>query len=114
VSRTNTSEPSLSIVLVTYPAESDYRTWCRSIINRRLAACVNIVKVNSIYWWEENIEESDEVLLIFKTTRDKAEELKEVVMEEHPYKVPEFIEIEADKVGEAYFRWVIDSTSGEK
>ena len=114
MTRTNTLEPSLSIVLVTYPVESDYLAWCRSIINRRLAACVNIVKVNSIYWWKENIEESDEVLLIFKTTRDKAESLKEVVMREHPYEVPEFIEIEADKVGEAYLKWIIDSTSEKK
>ncbi len=108
---THTSEPNLSLVLVTYPVGTDYQTWCRSIISRRLAACVNIVKVNSIYWWKENIEESDEVLLIFKTTRDKVEALKEVVMKEHPYEVPEFIQIGADKVGEAYLRWVINSTN---
>jgi len=111
MSSRHASEPNLCLILITYPAGANYRAWCRSIIERKLAACVNIVNVNSIYWWKDALEESDEVLLIFKTTRDRAGILKEVVMKEHPYEVPEFVQLNVADVSEAYLKWITDSTT---
>lgn len=107
----NSYQNELSLVFVTFPSNSNYSEWCKNIIERRLAACVNIVKVRSIYRWEGKIEESDEVLLIFKTTKEKANMLKETVLKEHPYRVPEFIEVSISDVNKSYIEWVMDSTS---
>lgn len=107
----NSSEQNLSIILVTYPAEADYLSWCRSIIERNLAACVNIIKLNSVYRWRGIIEESTEVLLIFKTRRDVAKMLKEIIMNEHPYEVPEIVELQVSDVNASYLKWIIESTS---
>lgn len=109
MTNTSKSEPLLSLVLVTYPVDNDYRAWCKSIIERKLAACVNIVKVDSIYRFKGKIEESEEVLLIFKTKRETAKLLKEVIMKEHPYEVPEFLELQITDVNEPYLNWVLDS-----
>ncbi|MEM2802866.1 MAG: divalent-cation tolerance protein CutA [Halobacteria archaeon] len=114
MSTKNSSGQTLSLILVTYPADANYRAWCRSIIERNLAACVNIINVNSIYRWKETIEESQEVLLIFKTRREVVELLKEVIMKEHPYEVPEFIELQANNVNASYLKWIIESTTQQK
>lgn len=110
MSKLSSSRQNLSLILVTYPADADYRAWCKSIIERKLAACVNILKVNSIYRWKGIIEESEEVLLIFKTRSKLVKTLKEVVMNEHPYEVPEFVELKASKVNTSYLKWIIEST----
>lgn len=104
------SQHELSLVFVTFPSDSNYSEWCKNIIEWRLATCVNIVKVRSIYRWEGRIEESDEVLLIFKTTKEKINMLKETVLKDHPYQVPEFIEVSIGDVNKPYLEWVMDST----
>jgi len=75
-----------------------------------LAACVNVLDVKSVYRWEGSIAEDDEVLLIIKTSSEKVSELKKAVMGEHPYKVPEIVEINPADVNKSYLEWVIQST----
>lgn len=110
----NSSGQSLSLILVTYPADANYRAWCRSIIERNLAACINIINIDSIYRWRGTVEESQEVLLIFKTRREIVKQLKEVIMKEHPYEVPEFIELQANNVNASYLKWIIESTTQQE
>jgi periplasmic divalent cation tolerance protein len=81
----------------------------RTLVEGRLAACVNIVqKVRSIYYWKGKIEDDQEALLLFKTTSEKVDSLTKRLKELHPYDVPEIISVEIQK-GEGnsdYLDWV--------
>jgi len=102
------------VLLVTYPAGRDYAAWCRSLIERGLAACINIASIKSTYLWEGKIVEDDEVLLLMKTHEDMVEQLKEAVRNEHPYSVPEILELRPIDVNKPYLEWVESSTVGRR
>lgn len=104
---------NLKIFLVTFPADRDVLKWAKSLVERKLAACVNFFDVNSVYWWEGKVEEAGEYLLLIKTSSEKAEELRRIIESEHPYSVPEIIELDAEKVNKPYLNWVLESL-GEK
>ena len=76
------------LVLSTAGSEAEARTIARSLVERRLVACVNILpKIKSIYRWQEKIEESEEWLLVIKTTRTAFEAVREAIKELHSYEV---------------------------
>jgi len=100
----------MAVLLVTYPRTGNYMEWCRSLVERKLAACVNIVEVKSFYRWEGRVEEDDEVLLVMKTGAGRVQDLKETVAREHPYKVPSIVELNPVDVSKPYLEWVLEST----
>ena len=97
------------IVISTYPKEQDAIDAARKALDARVAACVSISKVRSLYWWEGNIADDDEYLAIFKTLKDKADELKRLIKDNHPYTVPEIVEIGMDDVSKPYLEWMVES-----
>jgi len=100
----------MAVLLVTYPRAGNYMTWCRSLVERKLAACVNVVELKSFYRWEGRVHEDDEVLLIMKTSTAAVQALKETVAREHPYKVPSIVELSPVDVNKPYLEWVLEST----
>lgn len=99
------------IALTTLPADADAAEFGRTLVDERLAACVNLLPVmESIYRWEGKIEFEAERQLIIKTSRDRVSELWDRVRELHPYEVPEFVVISIVDGNEAYLRWIGDST----
>jgi periplasmic divalent cation tolerance protein len=100
------------IALTTLPADADAGEFGRTLVDERLAACVNLLPVmESIYRWEGKIEFEAERQLIIKTTSDKVSDLWDRVRELHPYEVPEFVVIPLVDGNEAYLKWIRDSTS---
>ncbi len=102
---------TLKIVLSTCPPgqASALATW---LLERRLAACVNIVPaIQSVYRWEGRIIQEQETLLIIKTLQDNCEELIRQLAAEHPYSVPEIISLASDAVLPAYLAWVQDEVT---
>ena len=94
-------------VLVTAPDEKTGRELARTLVGERLAACGNVIPgVTSVYWWEDELEEASEVLLILKTTRERVETLVKRVSEIHPYDVPEVLALRVERGLEAYLSWV--------
>jgi periplasmic divalent cation tolerance protein len=82
----------------------------RALVERILAACVNIVPhVGSIYRWEGEIEEAEEWLLIVKTTRNAFERVRDAIHELHSYEVPECISVSVEDGDLAYLNWIGDS-----
>jgi periplasmic divalent cation tolerance protein len=77
----------------------------RELVSRRLAACVNMFPISSIYRWNEKIEEQNEIVLLVKTDSSRLDEIIEVVKILHTYDLPaiEFWEIEGEK---EYLDWV--------
>ncbi|GBC70084.1 Divalent-cation tolerance protein CutA [archaeon HR01] len=104
----------MALLLVTYPSDRDYLGWARSLVGRGLAACVNVIPVKSVYLWESDIQEDNEVLLILKTDRRVLNDLKDVIKSEHPYQVPEIVELSPADVNKSYLDWVSESTYGRR
>ena len=73
-------------------------------------ACVNIIKISSIYSWKENIENQAEYMGLFKTTKKNLRLLKKELQKLHPYDVPEIAEINPNSINQSYLKWLKDST----
>ena len=77
----------------------------REAIARGLAACVEITGVVSHYRWKDGPERAEELRLAFKCLPDQLAPLEAFVLENHPYEVPEWIVIRAERVSEKYLSW---------
>jgi len=96
------------LVLSTAPAGDDTaERIARTLVDERLAACVNIhAPIVSIYRWKGTVERDSERQIIIKTTRERVPALENRLRELHPYEVPEFIVISASGGSDQYLRWV--------
>ena len=100
------------VVLTTLPLDADGAAFGRSIVEERLAACVNLLPaMESVYRWEGRVEHETERQVVIKTSRERVVALWDRVRELHPYEVPEFIVLPIIDGNEAYLRWVGESTS---
>jgi periplasmic divalent cation tolerance protein len=100
------------VVLTTLPGDADGPGFGRSLVDDRLAACVNILPpMESIYRWEGRVEHESERQVIIKTSRERVAALWERVRELHPFEVPEFLVLSIVDGNDAYLRWVRESTS---
>lgn len=100
------------IVLSTFPAVDKAAEVARILVEERLCACVNLVpQVRSIYRWQGQISDDQEVLTIAKTTRARSTELAARLVALHPYEVPEVIvlPIEPPASHAPYLAWITDS-----
>lgn len=96
---------------MTCPNQETATQIARQLLERRLVACVNLVpQVTSLYWWEGQIQEDSEVLLVAKTVAARVDELTTVLPQLHPYSVPELVVLPVEAGLPAYLRWVADST----
>jgi periplasmic divalent cation tolerance protein len=103
------------IVMTTLPADADAATFARTLVEARLAACVNLLPVmDSVYRWEGAVEQERERQLVIKTSRARIEALWDRVREMHPYDVPEFIVLPIADGNDAYLRWVGESTRADE
>ena len=100
-----------AIVLTTFPADRDPAPLARTLVEERLAACVNVLPVmTSIYRWQGAVETADERQLVIKTTAERIDALGHRIGELHPYEVPELMIVPVERASAAYAAWLIDST----
>jgi periplasmic divalent cation tolerance protein len=84
----------------------------RILVEKKLAACVNIIpEIRSIYSWKDQIHDETERLMIIKTRKDLYDVLERTVRELHPYEVPEIIAIDIEKGLPDYLKWIHEVTS---
>ena len=101
-----------AVVLTTLPLDADGRALGRTLVEERLAACVNLLPpMESVYRWEGAIEVESERQVIIKTSKDRIADLWERLRELHPYETPEFVVLTISDGSDAYLRWVAESTS---
>jgi periplasmic divalent cation tolerance protein len=99
------------IVMTTLPADADASIFARTLVETRLAACVNLLPVmESVYRWEGTVEQEPERQLVIKTSRGRVAALWERIRELHPYDTPEFLVLPIVDGNDAYLRWVGEST----
>ncbi len=100
---------TVAIVLTTLGADADAATLARTLVEERLAACVNILPaMTSIYRWKEKVEQDREQQVVIKTTTDRVVALQARLRQLHPYELPEFLVLNASG-SEAYLSWVGES-----
>ena len=98
------------ILTSTYPNKKTASKIAKDVIKNRLAACVNISQISSVYSWKGNIENTSEYLTLFKTTQNHKKALKELISKTHPYDVPEIAEIDFKILNKLYLNWFREST----
>lgn len=102
------------VVLSTAPSPEVARELASQIVRRRLAACVNLVEgLRSLYWWEGEVHEDPEVLMIVKTSAERLPALTATLEEHHPYECPEVVALDVTGGSEAYLGWLHESVSME-
>ena len=100
------------VVLVTCGSIAEARKVGRNVVERKLAACANIVPgVESIYRWKGKVERAREVLVVIKTTANRLPELEREVKRLHSYDVPEFIVLPIIAGSRKYLAWLQQSTA---
>ena len=99
------------VVLVTCGSRSEARKIARAVVDRRLAACVNVLetRVESFYRWKGKIERGREFLLVIKTSRRHLRKLQAEVERLHSYELPEFIALPIIAGSPSYLGWLGES-----
>lgn len=100
------------VVLSTAPNDEVAAQLAATLVGDRLAACVNVVGgLRSFYWWEGQVQNDDEVLMIIKTDAAHLEQLTERLVSEHPYECPEVVALPIAGGYEGYLSWLSESLS---
>ena len=94
------------IVYTTFPDWDSARKVVRELLKRKLIVCANLREHEAMYWWEGRIEEGKEVGAILKTEVSKWKELRNTLLELHPYDVPMVARIDLDKLNREYSEWM--------
>jgi periplasmic divalent cation tolerance protein len=99
------------VVLITTSSEDEAAKIARSLVDSKLAGCINIIKdIRSIYAWEGKVEDESEVLMIAKTQKALFNDLIRKVKEFHSYTVPEIIALPIVEGSEEYLKWLREVT----
>lgn len=99
------------IAFCTAENEASANALARGLLGARLAACVSFVPgIQSLYWWQEKMESSTEVLMVIKTTADRVAELKPFITQHHGYDTPELLVLPVDDGLNRYLDWVQKET----
>ena len=98
------------VVLTTLEKQEDGERLAKLLVERELAACVQILPpMISIYRWQGAIERANEVLLLIKTTRAAYPRLEITIKENHPYQTPEIIALPVEAGLDDYLNWLTAS-----
>jgi periplasmic divalent cation tolerance protein len=99
------------LVYTTYPSVTEAERAGRTLVERRLAACVNILPgMVSHYWWQGAIERGEEVVMIIKTRASLGERVFAAVKEMHSYTTPALLVLPLESVDSAYLAWLMAET----
>lgn len=99
----------MKIILSTTPNIEEAQKIAQILVEKKLAACINILpQVISVYEWENKIQNDSEALMIIKTSKEKAEIAKNEILKLHSYTLPEVIFLEPTEGHAEYKNWVIN------
>ena len=101
------------IILTTSPGVGEAERLAEMLVEKRLAACVQILpEMRSFYWWEGEVKREPEHLLLIKTSDENWDAVRDRITEAHSYDVPELVAIDAEKVSGPYAAWLAAALRG--
>lgn len=102
------------IVLTTAGTREEALKIGRALVEKRLAACVNVVgPIESVYRWKGAVETAQEWLLVVKTTASAFDQVREAIRELHSYELPECVSLPIEGGSEEYLGWIGESVASE-
>lgn len=102
----NSPAVKYGIILVTASSEAEAKAIAKSLVESRLAACVSLLPIQSIYTWQEELHQEQEWQLLIKTELAQFDIISAKIQELHSYQVPEIIAIPLVAGFEAYLQWI--------
>jgi periplasmic divalent cation tolerance protein len=98
------------LILTTAGSEKEAGEIAQALVERRLAACVNVLpKIASVYRWNQNVERAEEWMLVIKTRSGKFAAVRDAIKELHSFDLPECIAVEIHTGSAEYLKWIDDS-----
>ena len=95
------------VVLSTAGSQAEAARIAEELVERRLAACVNIIgRIQSFYRWEDKLQRAEEYLMIIKTNEELVEKLHAAIQELNSYELPEFVTLAVQGGGAEYLKWI--------
>ncbi len=98
------------LIYITTKDEEEAKKIGKTLVEEKLAACVNIHPIKSIYWWEEEIMEESEIAMFVKTKAELVDEVIKRVKQLHSYEVPCIISLPIEKGYPDFLKWINQST----
>jgi len=106
-------ETPCCIIFCTASSEAEGERIAAALVEKKLAACCNIIPdIKSVYRWKGQVESAEEVLLVIKSTSELFSQIKKYIIDLHSYDVPEILAIPVVDGSEEYMEWIRTSTSG--
>ena len=103
----NTDADKYLLVLTNLPDHDTAIELAKSLVGKRLAACVNVLDgCSSVYRWQDGIQTEREVPLLIKTHADRYPALQQAIADSHPYELPEIVAVPFERGFEPYLQWV--------
>ena len=101
------------IVLSTAGSQDEARKLAHTLVERKLAACVNIVpRIESVYRWQDKVESAEEWLLVIKTQAQAFERVRDAIKELHSYELPAIHAYAFEHVHAPYEAWIEANSAG--
>lgn len=107
-------EAEYCMAMVTTDSEDKAVTLAKELVEAKLAACVQIASIRSIFVWEGKADDASEYLLLAKTSDSRYDDLEKFVKQNHDYDVPEILKVPITSGYGPYLSWVDENTSGNK
>ena len=102
------------LVISTLPDQEQAQKLAQSLVQQKLAACVNILpSATSVYRWQGQVETANETIILIKTTMARYPDLEAAIKAQHPYELPEIIAVPVSTGLWAYLDWVQAETTSE-
>ncbi|MDR2542000.1 MAG: divalent-cation tolerance protein CutA [Treponema sp.] len=99
-----------SIIITTVAGKEPAKKMARLLVEKRLAACAQLLPIESVYMWQDKVCEEEEIALFIKSKTALFEEIKTAIKENHSYEVPQIVQVPITNGLTEYLKWINDCT----
>ncbi len=107
----NPDKPDAAIVVTTAGGKDEAKKLAEGLLTAKLAACIQFIPIESYFFWEGEVQNEGEILLLIKCRETDYQEIQTKISELHSYDVPEILKVDVDAGLPAYTGWITEVTS---